>query len=111
MECCLTLQERGGNRIQLCIPSSHKDLNGFTTQHKYLPCVARRTKERPRLLDFRCNSGTDTVTGRSAVGVAAGSFSSPRFSARLHLNTWFASAREHVPPAPRSRQRSGERRV
>ena len=30
------------------------------------------------------------MTGRSAVDAAAGSLSSPRFSARRHLNTWFA---------------------
>ena len=34
--------------------------------------------------------GADNMTGRSDVDAAAGSFSSPRFSARRHLNTWFA---------------------
>jgi hypothetical protein len=30
------------------------------------------------------------MTGRSPVGPDAGSFSSPRFRARRHLNNWFA---------------------
>ena len=44
------------------------------------------------------------MTGRRDVGAVAGSFSSPRFSARRHLKTWFAFTPWHEPPPPHSHQ-------
>src|ERR1019366_6195871 len=41
-------------------------------------------------VSLTASQAADNVTGRSAVDAVADSFSSPRFSARRHLNTWFA---------------------